>query len=150
MIFTKEDVSTSDEQVEKFTMEYNIHYIACIGSLIYSLYTRVDLSFAVHKLANLSENPGKVHLERLVHILIYIRDNKTLCLKYYADLNDAQVSDLLRKASIKTKNHLNAFSDSSWQDFQTLEEVQDNALFYIKVGQFTMAHMFQDQLLNPV
>ena len=51
MIFTKEDVSTSDEQVEKLTREYNIHYRACIGSLIYLLSTRVDLSFAVHKLA---------------------------------------------------------------------------------------------------
>ena len=31
MIFTKEDVSTSDEQIENFTREYNIHYRACIG-----------------------------------------------------------------------------------------------------------------------
>ena len=30
MIFTKEDVSTSDEQVEKLTTEFNIHYRACI------------------------------------------------------------------------------------------------------------------------
>ena len=43
MIFTKEDVSTSDEQVESLTREYNIHYRACIGSLIYLLSTRVDL-----------------------------------------------------------------------------------------------------------
>ena len=50
MIFTKKDVSTSDEQVEKLTKEYNIHYRACIGYLIYLLSTRVDLSFAVHKL----------------------------------------------------------------------------------------------------
>ena len=49
MIFTKEDVSTSDDQIETLTREYNIHYIACIGSLIYLLSTRVDLSFAVHK-----------------------------------------------------------------------------------------------------
>ena len=35
MIFTKEDVSTSDEKIEKLTIEYNIHYRACIGSLIY-------------------------------------------------------------------------------------------------------------------
>ena len=48
MIFRKDDVSTSDEQVEKLTREYNIHYRACIGSLIYLLYTRVRLSFAVH------------------------------------------------------------------------------------------------------
>ena len=30
MILTKEDVSNSDEQVEKLTREYNIHYRACI------------------------------------------------------------------------------------------------------------------------
>ena len=30
MIFTKEDVSTSDEQVKNLTSEYNIHYRACI------------------------------------------------------------------------------------------------------------------------
>ena len=31
MIFTKEDFSTSDEQDEKLTREYDIHYRACIG-----------------------------------------------------------------------------------------------------------------------
>ena len=60
MIFTKEDVSTN-EKVEKLTREYNIHYRACTGSLIYLLYTRVDLSFPVHKLAKFSANPGKIH-----------------------------------------------------------------------------------------
>ena len=38
-------------------------------------------------------------------------------LKYYADKNDAPVTDLLRQASIKTENHLMKFSDSSWYDF---------------------------------
>ena len=61
MIFTKEDVSTSDEQVEKLTREFNIHYRAFIGSLIYLLSTRVELGFSVHKLAKFSVNPGKVH-----------------------------------------------------------------------------------------
>ena len=45
----------------------------------------------------------------------YIRDNKTLGLKYYADFNDVPVTDLLRQANSKTKNHLMDFSDSSWQ-----------------------------------
>ena len=31
MTFIKEDVSNSDEQVEKLTREYNIHYRVCIG-----------------------------------------------------------------------------------------------------------------------
>ena len=43
MIFTKEYFSTSDEQVEKLTREYDIQYRACIGSFIYLLSTRLDL-----------------------------------------------------------------------------------------------------------
>ena len=51
IIFTNHGASTSDEKVEIFTTEFKIHYISFIGSLIYLLSTRVDLSFAVHKLA---------------------------------------------------------------------------------------------------
>ena len=32
-------------------------------------------------------------------------------------MNDAPIYDLLRKASIKTENHLMHFSDSSWKYF---------------------------------
>ena len=78
MIFTKEDVSTSDEQVEKLTREYNIHYRACIGSLINLLCTRVDLSFVVHKLEKSSANPGRVQSEGLVHFLDTL-GTKKLC-----------------------------------------------------------------------
>ena len=81
MIFTKEDVSTSEEQVEKLTREFNLHYRAYTGSFIHLLSTRVDLSFAVHKLAKFSSKYGKVHFEGLIHLLIYIRDNNTLGLK---------------------------------------------------------------------
>ena len=69
MILTKEDVSTSDDQIERLTREYNIHYRACIGSLIYLLSTKLDFSFAVHNLEKFSESPGKVHFEGLVHLL---------------------------------------------------------------------------------
>ena len=101
MIFVKYDTSTSDEKLEKLTIEFNIHYRFCIGSLIDLLSTRVEFIFAVHKLETFSENLGKVHFEGLVHILRYIRDNKTLGLKYYADMNDAPVTDLLIQASLK-------------------------------------------------
>ena len=59
-------------------------------------------------------------------------------LKFCADINDAPVTDLLRQANIVGKI------------VQTLEELQDHILFYIMVGQLTMAQMFQDQLLNTV
>ena len=61
IIFAKSDASTSDEQDEKLTREFNIRYKACIGSLIYLLSTIVDLGFAIYKLADFSSNPGKVN-----------------------------------------------------------------------------------------
>ena len=71
----------------------------------------------MHKLAKFLANPGKVHVEGLVHLLRYISYNKTLRLKYYSDMNNAPVSDLLRQSSIKTDNQLMDFSDSSSNDF---------------------------------
>ena len=76
----------------------------------------MDLSFAVHKLEKFSGSPDEVHFEGLIHLLRYIRGNKNLGLKYYADLNYSTVTALLRQASIRTKKHLMNFSDSSWQD----------------------------------
>ena len=61
MIFIKDDTSTSDENVDKLTREFEIHYRACIGLLIYLLSTRMDLSFVVHKLVKFKLKPGKVH-----------------------------------------------------------------------------------------
>ena len=71
----------------------------------------------MHKLAKVSEKSGKVHFEGLINLLRYIRDNKTLGLKYYSDTNDAPVSGILRQAIINTENQLMASSDSSWKDF---------------------------------
>ena len=49
MIFTKDDVSASNEQVEKLDRELKIHHRDCIVSLIYILSKIVYLSFAVHQ-----------------------------------------------------------------------------------------------------
>ena len=105
MILTKADAYTSDEKFEKLTRKFNIHYRSCIGSLVYLLSKRADLSFAVHKLEHFSSNPGKVHFEGLVYILRYIRETKTLGLKYYADMNDAPVYDLSVCLSISRSGH---------------------------------------------
>ena len=73
----------------------------------------MDFSFAVHKLETFSSNPGKLRFEGLVHLLRYIRDNKTLGLNYYADMIYAPLSDLLIQANIKAENQLMDLSDSS-------------------------------------
>ena len=97
--------------------EYNIHYRDCVGSLVYILSTRVDLYFAVHKLAKCSSNSGKYNFEGLVHLLRYIGDNKNLVLKYYAKIEDEPLSDLLRQSIIKYENQLMVYSDFIWKDF---------------------------------
>ena len=52
-------------------------------------------------------------------------------LKYYADMNDVPVSDMLRLASIKTENHLMDFYDSSWQYFpDTRRSTEEYIIFY--------------------
>ena len=117
MIFTKDDASTSDNQVKKLTREFNIHYICFIILLIYLLSKRVDMSFAVYKLAKFSSNPGKLFFEGMVHVLRYIRDNRTLGLSYYYDMEDAMLSDLLKQVNIKTKNQVLAFSHYIWKYF---------------------------------
>ena len=48
--------------------------------------------------------------------LRYIRDNKNLGLIYYAKIEYAPISYLLRQVRIKTENQLMVFSDSRWQD----------------------------------
>ena len=117
MIFTKSDASTSDEQVYNLTRGFNIHYRACIGSLIYFLSTRVKLNFSVHKLSEISSNSGKVHFKGLLHLFICIKDNNTLGLKYHTDMNYTPLSYLLRQAIINNENLFIALSDSSWHDF---------------------------------
>ena len=76
----------------------------------------MDLCLAVHKLENFSSSPRKVHSEGLVHLLIYITDNKHSSLIYYSKIEGAPISDLLRKSNIKLENQLMMFSDSRWQE----------------------------------
>ena len=91
----------------------------------------MDLNFAVHKSEIFSSNPGKVKFEGLVHILRYVRENKTLGLKYYAGMNYATVSDLLIQAIIKTYNQLMDLYDSSWKYFpDTVRNTGAYIIFY--------------------
>ena len=86
------------------------------------------------KLAMFSANTDNVNFEVLIHLLRHVGDNKTLGLKYYADLNDAPVTDLLRQANIKTKNLLMAFSDSSWQDFPDTGRITEACIIFYLGG----------------
>ena len=62
----------------------------------------------------------------------YISENKTLSLKYYSDMNDASVFDLLRQASINTDNQLIDFYDYSWKYCpDTGRSIGEYIIFYL-------------------
>ena len=92
------------------------------------------MSFVVHKLATFSSNPGKVHFRVLVHLLKYIRENKTLVLKYHDDMKYSPLSDLLRQARIKTEKRLMAFSDFSWKYFPYTGRITGSYITFYQGG----------------
>ena len=92
------------------------------------------LSFAVQNSTKFSSNPGKVHFEGFVNLLSYIRYNKTLGLKYYADMNGAPVSDLLIQDSIDTENQFMDFSYSSCQDFPDTGRITGAYIIFYQGG----------------
>jgi hypothetical protein len=72
---TSEDCSETEEKAAILMDEYKLDYASCIGSLIYLSQTHSDIIFAVNKLARYMQKPGKIHIEALVHLLRYLRDN---------------------------------------------------------------------------
>ena len=62
-------------------------------------------------------------------------------MKYYANINDTPVSDLLRQASIKTENQFMFFSYSSWQDCtDTVRSIGAYIIFYQGESIYNVTH----------
>ena len=55
-------------------------------------------------------------------------------LKYYADMKDSPLSDLMIQARIKTENPLMDISDSSWKDFPDTGRTTGAYIIFYKVG----------------
>ena len=65
-------------------------------------------------------------------MLIHIREDNTLGLKYYTDLNDAPVTDILSQYNIKTKNHLVAgkINIESTSENIKCDNLKENQIIY--------------------
>ena len=54
----------------------NLNYRSIIGALLYVLYcTRLDICFAVNKLAKYGNNPGVVHFRVLLHLVDFLKNS---------------------------------------------------------------------------
>ena len=65
-------------------------------------------------------------------------------------MNDAAVTDVLRQASIKTENHLMAFSDSSSQYCPGTGISIGSYIMFNQGGPIDHGKFFQDQFVNQV
>jgi hypothetical protein len=69
-------------KAKNLKVEYGIEFASSVGALLYLLYTRPDITYAVVKLAKFTRCPGVNHMEALLHLLRYLRDNMYLGLRF--------------------------------------------------------------------
>ena len=65
-------------------------------------------------------------------------------------MKDETLSNVLIQANINTGNQLMFPLILVGKIFQTLEELQEHTLYFMKVYQLTISHMLQDQLINKL
>ncbi len=111
-----EDYSKDEETAKTLQEKYGIDFASCIGALLCLSYTRPDITDAVVKFAKYIRCPGVTHMETLLHLLRYLRDNMYLGLKFYSNITMSPITGLLSSNGISLDNPLCTFTDSSWND----------------------------------
>jgi hypothetical protein len=109
-IATVDDCSASENESQQLSEGFNIDFASCIGLLIYLSMTRTDIIYAVNKLAKFIRKPGKVHFEALLHLLRYFH------VRFYSNLSDAPIYQMLLNQNIEERHPFFGFRDSSWND----------------------------------
>ena len=90
---TKKDCSTTDSQIKEVKLRFgNLHFRSVIGALLY-IYccTRINIAYAVNKLAKFSNNPGIIHYRALLHPIGFIKNTANKQLKFYSDYKSSPI-----------------------------------------------------------
>ncbi len=111
-----ENCSTDEETTKTLQEEYGIDFASCVGALLYLSYTRPHITYVVVKFAKYTRRPGVAHMEALLHLLRYLRDNMYLGLTFYSDITMSPITRLFSSNKISLNNPLRTFTDSSWND----------------------------------
>jgi hypothetical protein len=110
------DCGVDNASSKQLSVEYNIDYASCVGSLIYLGMTRVDIVYAVNKLAKFTHKPGRVHFKAMLHLLRYLQDHPNVGIRFYSDYMNAPMTKALIAENALVSHPLFGFSDSSWND----------------------------------
>jgi hypothetical protein len=78
--------------------------------------TRTDILYAVNKLAKYTRRPGRNHFEAILHLLRYLRDNTLYGVRFYSEIDESPIYQMLLGQNIQEKHLFFGFTDSSWND----------------------------------
>jgi len=115
---TSDDCATTDAECTELSTGFNIDFAYCVGSLIYLSMTRIDIIYAVNKLAKFTRKPGKVHFDALIHLLQYLCNNSLLGVRFYSEIGDSPVYKMLLAIKIDERHLFFGFTYLSWNDDQ--------------------------------
>ena len=115
-VYSKEH-RPSEEQSKILAEKYRgLDFRSAVCSLLYlALGTRGDVLFIVNKLAKACTAPGDEDFKALLWLFGYLRAEPAWGTRFYSDVAESPVSEILTKHSIPSSDIL-VFTDASWQD----------------------------------
>lgn len=133
-IFSKEHRPTEEEQ-KQIDVDYEgLHYRSAVCSLLYlALGTRGDILFIVNKLAKACVAPGKEDFKALLWLFGYLRAEPAWGSKFYSDMKESPVNNLVKKHILKTSDII-VFTDGAWQDCPDTGRSTTGFLIYYQGG----------------
>ena len=137
---SKKDCPMNEHQIKEVKLSFgNVNHRPVIGVLLYiSCCTRLDISFAVNKLARFSNNPGVIiHFRYFLHLIGYIKNTPSKGLKFYSVYEYSQIYLLLKEHNI-TSDDKSAIpcSGPSWNDYVDTGRSTGGHVTFIEGGSF--------------
>ena len=142
-LFSKEN-RPSPEEKAKLAKDYEgLDFRSAVCSLLYlALGTRGDILFIVNKLAKACTDPGRKDFEALLWLFGYLRAEPAWGSKYYANLKQSPIHDLLTRHET-TSSELVVFTDASWQDCPDTGRSTTGYLIFYRGGVIEANSMLQ-------
>jgi hypothetical protein len=115
-VFTKKNRPTEDDLKIIDVRFKGLHFRSAVCSVLYLAYgTRADILFIICKLSKACHDPGIKDYEALLWLFGYLRKYPDYCIKFYHDVTQSPVYQILKTHKIPI-SELVILTDSSWQD----------------------------------
>ena len=120
-----------------------VPYREAVGSLMFLLHTRPDISYEVSRVSMFAENPGHDHWSAVKGIFRYLQGTKDLCITYGLDPQHPHDQSYNRFDPY-------AFCDSDWAGDQDSRRSTFGYVFLVNGGPVTWATRVQKSVANSV